>query len=742
MVLAKRGKATSSRGGERLPVLRERAWHISAFIFLALGTFLYLFILMGPIPRHGIGWWINALVALILWGASVALGSLVVQLLVQFGRLPWRARWLAVATLIFLGVALWRALASPVNVLGVLLAVTVVSIALGAGLGSTPPRSRAAKIALAIGVLGLTGLLAWGIWPGPTRTAPPGWASPVDLDLESPALGGPFEVRAMTYGSGNDRRRPEYGSEVDLRTASVDISGMVEGWNGLVGWSRSAYWGFGPTDVPLNARVWYPDGPGPFPLVLVVHGNHLMFNCSDIGYEYLADTLASRGYIVASVDQNFLNGSGGLEVFMGGLRGDNNARAYLLLKHLALWHEWNDEPDGLFPGMVDTDRIALVGHSRGGEAVATAAAFNPLPAHPGDASIPFDFGFNIRALVGIAPADGQYLPGGRPTALQDVSYLVLQGSADADVRSFEGSVQYDRVSFSGDEAGFKAAVYVRDANHGQFNSAWGRVDIDSLRPFLNRAALLTRADQELTAQVFIGAFLEAALREDDRYRAVFAHPHLASGWLPEDVAYVSQYREARWTPVATYAEDLDLETATLAGARITGTNLSLWREEPIRLGRGTRRAVPGAHLGWDLEGSAEEEASPEYRVRLPAGASPAETEALLLSVAHAAPDDGPLDFTVSLADDAGVRARIDIADVAPLQPPFPYRTLKPPMPVRFEWEPVFSTYVLPLSEFAGRADAFDVGALREIRLVFDGSPRGRVVIDEMGFVPSPSLKAP
>ena len=51
--------------------------------------------------------------------------------------------------------------------------------------------------------------------------------------------------------------------------------------------------------LPLNARVWHPAGDGPFPLVLVVHGNHRMEDFSDPGYAYLGETLASRGFIVA-----------------------------------------------------------------------------------------------------------------------------------------------------------------------------------------------------------------------------------------------------------------------------------------------------------------------------------------------------------------------------------------------------------------------------------------------------------
>jgi hypothetical protein len=81
------------------------------------------------------------------------------------------------------------------------------------------------------------------------------------------------------------------------------------------------------------------------------------------------------------------------------------------------------------------DRIALIGHSRGGEAVAHAACLNRLPYYPDDANEVFDFNFNIRSVIAIAPCDGQYQPGLMRTPLTDVNYLVLQGSHDADVSS-------------------------------------------------------------------------------------------------------------------------------------------------------------------------------------------------------------------------------------------------------------------------------------------------------------------
>jgi hypothetical protein len=70
-----------------------------------------------------------------------------------------------------------------------------------------------------------------------------------------------------------------------IATDAVDGPAFLEGWGAL----RQSYWGFGPDALPLNARVWYPDGAGPLPLVLIVHGNAPMEKWSDQGYAYLGE---------------------------------------------------------------------------------------------------------------------------------------------------------------------------------------------------------------------------------------------------------------------------------------------------------------------------------------------------------------------------------------------------------------------------------------------------------------------
>ena len=131
------------------------------------------------------------------------------------------------------------------------------------------------------------------------------------LNAPNPSQAGPYQVASLCYGSGTDRHRPEYGRDVESEDRFRRYLGVRQVRQGpaLSWWAGRRYWGFEPNSFPLNARVWFPQDEGLFPLVLIVHGNHEMTQFSDPGYAYLGELLASRGFIVASIDENFLNHS-------------------------------------------------------------------------------------------------------------------------------------------------------------------------------------------------------------------------------------------------------------------------------------------------------------------------------------------------------------------------------------------------------------------------------------------------
>ena len=82
-----------------------------------------------------------------------------------------------------------------------------------------------------------------------------------------------------------------------LKTPTVDASNSSRISKG----GKKRYGGGTGASGWINAdqrKSLVSEGAGPFPLVLIVHGNHDMAEFSDPGYEYLGELLASRGFIL------------------------------------------------------------------------------------------------------------------------------------------------------------------------------------------------------------------------------------------------------------------------------------------------------------------------------------------------------------------------------------------------------------------------------------------------------------
>lgn len=596
------------------------------------------------------------------------------------------------------------------------------------------------------------GFVLWLAWPGVEYGGPASQTASITtssvFDGEDPSNPGDLEVQTLFYGSGTDKRRPEFGSDVDLKTDSVDATPFVSvsGWKADI---RKSYWGFGPDQFPRNARVWHPPGDGPYPLVLIVHGNDNMTEAADAGYGYLGRHLASRGFIAASIDQCFF----GTYFMAGALGRENDGRAWLLLKHLELWRDWNKSQGNPFFQRVDLSNIALIGHSRGGEAIAHAAAFSRLKHYPDDATMEFDFNFDIQALVAIAPSDSQYQPAGKPTELKDISYLLLQGSHDADVSYILGARQFQRISFSGPGPWFKSLVYIERANHSQFNTEWGRIDAGMPKGYLlNTAPLLEAEQQRKIALVFVSAFLEATLHEDDEYRPVFRDHRMISSWLP-NTGYITQYHDAAFQVIADFEENVDVTTTSIQGGTIQGAGLSTWCEENLPLRGGGSQQNQVVRIGWDKsvhpESSATrrstEDKGTSYEITLSEESSVSidVLGTLVFDLMDASQDsngDRPLDFTVVLEDRTGESAALPLSHFRSLRRPFEAVFTKPPTLGRLaaaydsRSDFVFQTCELPLSDFAVINSRFDPSQLMKIRFNFDRSAPGTILVDDIGVL--------
>jgi hypothetical protein len=577
------------------------------------------------------------------------------------------------------------------------------------------------------------------------------------IDAPDPSAPGPYAVLDLTYGSGNDLRRPEYGSGAKLITGPVDGSPFVHGWKGLEAWARGKYWGFDATSMPINAHAWYPVGDGPFPVVLIAHGGHPMHDFSEGGYEYLGRQLASHGFIVASVDENFLNVGPWVELGFGGLSGDNAARGFLLLQHLRAFRAWNAMPGSPFHGKVDLERVALMGHSRGGEAITAAAKLNGLSRAPDNALLKLDFHFGIKALVAIATTDRQYLPGGRPIELDDVSYLALQGSNDGDAETFMGAQQYERVRLHPGSDAFKATVFIHRASHGQWNQKWGRTDKSPFprRNYFNSKPVMSVVDQERIGKAYITAFLEASLLGKKEYLPLFQDHRAGAAWLP-DTIFINRYSSSRTRLLTAYDEDVDPTTTTSPGGRIDAENLTGWREQPLGPpGDLEVLSTRGAYLGWDDDAI---QGVPSYTLTLPPDTVAAPGTQLVLALADgndnpnprglhrrdrrgpthpswSAEPRRPIDFTVEIVDAAGATARLPLLQVSLLQAQLEARVWKSGFLPPRSPEAAFQTITVPLAAFHAQNPAFDPTRLAVIRFVFDRTPAGVVIVSEIGLLP-------
>ncbi len=304
----------------------------------------------------------------------------------------------------------------------------------------------------------------------------------------------------------------------------------------------------GPTEnVTLAwARIMYPAttaGPGTpvsgtlanYPVALFLHGRHgncdydgdgpgmleyMSLDCSPInripsheGYNYIMERLASQGIFCISISAH--------EIQPGLGRWDYNARGRLILKFLDKLKDWNDnssDPFGaIFSGKLNMSKIALSGHSRGGEGVVAAQELNKSWPTP----------HTIVAVNAIAPTDANKVS----YLMTDAPYFLLQGARDDDLADMQGFRTFDRAYPDGAAVRYdKSVAWVYGANHNYFNTIW--TDAAALgRPNPWAGARddakdvtvhykMTASEQRQIAMTTICAFFRQHLQDIEPYREI------------------------------------------------------------------------------------------------------------------------------------------------------------------------------------------------------------------------------
>ena len=346
---------------------------------------------------------------------------------------------------------------------------------------------------------------------------------------------GNLDFNFYSYSVGEDRHREEY-KEPDIISYTIDASEvMEEDFNqSKLKW-RKNYWGFDKDEIPVNGRLWVPEKEGKYPIISIIHGNHSMQEYSDDGYNYLGEYLSSHGYVFNSVDQNFLNGS-----WEGDFRGkEMTTRSWHFLENLSYLKKLNSDSLSILFNKIDFNKIIIVGHSRGGEAVNLASRFNKLSTFPDNGNLKFDYNFNIIGIVTIAPTDYRY---NRNYKLENINYMSLQGSMDSDEESFFGLRQSNRISNSIDSL-LNVNILIEGANHSQFNTSWGSDDSGFPSKYLiNNNGIIPDWLQRKILKFYLFNFVEYITGNSDSAEKYLTTSNEYKVSEEESLKVLSQYR--------------------------------------------------------------------------------------------------------------------------------------------------------------------------------------------------------
>ncbi len=468
---------------------------------------------------------------------------------------------------------------------------------------------------------------------------------------------------------------------------------------------------------------------GPYPLVLLLHGNHGNcrpasaamddgcsttndHDCHASGYTttpnaeglvYLAETLAANGYIAVTLSGNALN-----------CRDDYILeRSQLIIEHLRRWRAWNEvgaAPFGnAYMGTVAMHRVGLVGHSRGGEAVAHV---------PGLLRRSSERAITVRSVFSVAPTDYH-----DPIA-SGAAYGVLIPACDGDVANLDGINIYDRTVDATDTSPSTQVFYV-GANHNYFSTEW-RFDDNRLRRTCDSAMLIgTRAQQGMLEATLVSWFTGSM------GTTVALEPFVtADGPLPRAIVGHAQSNiDLRWSfssAASTLIDDFEGASAPTANRLMQSNTFAGFGVSSLCRRTTCDTAFPHLVSGVILDWSAPASLATLQLGRLDAtGASSLSFRVASRSSALNA-GRADQDVTLRVVDGAGARAQFRMSELQRV--PHSYPTRNP--------RTVLQTVHIPLARVVAITPAFDTASIARLELETSapGYSTGSLVVTDVELV--------
>lgn len=249
------------------------------------------------------------------------------------------------------------------------------------------------------------------------------------------------------------------------------------------------------TPYKLRGIMSVPEGEGKFPIVLITHGSHDNEHTGvrfDTGFKYLTEKLAQNGYIAVSIDaQNAY-------VWSFGDNEDQVKIPAMMDKHIQKLKEVNEGKENIYnidlKDKIDFTKLALIGHSRGGETIFEIAKQQQQK------------GQNISAMLSIEPT---MLLLNTPYTDTDINTSIIVGEYDGDVFTYDGIGIYDKLNTVKRENP-TSLVFLEKANHNYFNDNLQRNDARITQGQENDQ--LSKEDQQLFLTNYAVDFLNASLK--------------------------------------------------------------------------------------------------------------------------------------------------------------------------------------------------------------------------------------
>lgn len=564
---------------------------------------------------------------------------------------------------------------------------------------------------------------------------PPATPVPPAMDVEAPATAEPPTADGAAV--------PPRAVEYDLGEATVVQERFPED-------SR-----FRNMPVRLNGVIAAPSqGDGPFPVVVIIHGTHPGCPLDEMsvdrwpcdpeveqrnysGFAYLVEALAEQGYVALAPNFNAEHTFG----FGEPAPGERLEQVFdLTLQALAEAGAGGANDFGVeLADRVDPNRLALLGHSRGGEAGVGLANSPDLMA----------------ASRGYGPVAGVLLIAGATTFLDpwtsvSAPLATIQSACDGDVTDQTGQFFFEGPRLAADQTEWATSAWLEGANHNSFNTILpgdmiGQSDRPDCNPLLDgeaqRAWLVDYSSDFLTTLFAEDA---AAVQEAKaRLGLDVTSPAPAELYgLPARVAYLAPAADRQTALLPADGEEL---ATNRLGGEVVADGVTthfcpkgfysaqmLPGSEPCRRNYVT---VPGqpAHavVSWEQTGAA-------WRFALPAGngdLSSYATLALRAAVDPASPLNAagqPQAFSVQLTDRSGNRASVQTRPDEPALafPPGEMQEVSATETGFFTGRVPLTTVRLPLSAFEG----VDLSDIAEIALVFDQTPSGALFVADLEWV--------